>query len=100
MSNTTHPTSVAALALALGMALTLSSSPANAQPADKEACFGVAKKGMNDCAAGPGTTCAGSSKRDHQGNAYKVVPKGTCLKIASKTSETGFGQLQPFQEKS
>ncbi len=42
-------------------------------------CFGVSKAGQNDCAAGPGTTCAGTSKVDYQGNAWKLVPKGSCM---------------------
>jgi uncharacterized membrane protein len=46
---------------------------------DKEKCYGVAKAGKNDCAAGPGTTCAGTSKVDYQGNSWTLVPKGTCL---------------------
>jgi uncharacterized membrane protein len=89
----------AALALAVGAALTLAQAPAHAQPADKEKCYGVALKGKNDCAAGPGTTCAGTSTRDYQGNAWKLVAKGTCEKTESKTSATGFGQLKAFQEK-
>ncbi|MGI9501820.1 MAG: BufA1 family periplasmic bufferin-type metallophore [Geminicoccaceae bacterium] len=43
-----------------------------------EKCFGVALAGANDCSAGPGTTCAGTSKIDYQGNAWKLVPKGAC----------------------
>lgn len=89
----------AALALAVGAALSLSQSLAQAQPADKEKCFGVAKKGKNDCAAGPGTTCAGTSTRDHQGNAWKLVAKGSCEKTPSPSSPTGFGQLKDFKEK-
>ena len=46
--------------------------------AENEKCYGVAKAGQNDCAAGPGTTCAGTSTVDYQGNAWKLVPKGTC----------------------
>lgn len=46
---------------------------------DKEKCYGVAKAGQNDCAAGPGTSCSGTSKIDYQGNSWKLVPKGTCL---------------------
>lgn len=88
-----------ALALALGAALTLAASPAAAQSADKEKCFGVALKGKNDCAAGPGTTCAGTSKVDYQGNAWSFVPKGTCEKTASPKSPTGMGQLAAFKEK-
>ncbi len=46
--------------------------------AEKEKCFGVAMAGKNDCAAGPGTTCAGTSKVDFQGNSWKYVEAGTC----------------------
>ncbi len=51
--------------------------PASAEEA-KEKCFGVALAGQNDCAAGAGTTCAGTSKVDYQGNSWKLVPAGTC----------------------
>ena len=47
----------------------------------KEKCFGVALKGQNDCAAGPGTTCQGTSTTDFQGNAWKFVLGGTCTSI-------------------
>ena len=43
-----------------------------------EKCFGVALKGQNDCYAGAGTTCAGTSTVDYQGNAFKLEAKGTC----------------------
>lgn len=46
-----------------------------------EKCWGVAKAGQNDCAAGPGTTCAGTAKADYQKNAWKNVPAGTCTSI-------------------
>lgn len=46
-----------------------------------EKCFGVSMAGKNDCAAGAGTTCAGTSKVDYQGNAWKNVAKGTCTEI-------------------
>ena len=49
--------------------------------AKKEKCFGVALKGQNDCAAGPGTTCQGTSTVDFQGNAWKFVQGGTCASI-------------------
>lgn len=54
--------------------------------ADKEKCFGVAMKGKNDCKAGAGTTCAGTSKMDYQGNAWSLVPKGTFEKTALPSS--------------
>ena len=90
--------STAAIALALGTAF--ASLPAvAADKADKEKCFGVALKGKNDCAAGAGTTCAGTAKTDYQANSWSYVAKGTCEKMASKTSPTGFGQLKEFKEK-
>jgi uncharacterized membrane protein len=69
-------------------------SVAPAQAAEKEKCFGVALKGQNDCAAGEGTSCAGTSTIDYQGNAWKYVDKGTCL-----TTETplGPGSLEPIK---
>jgi uncharacterized membrane protein len=97
MTQATPQLSAAALALALGAAFT--TLPAAAQPADKEKCYGVAMKGKNDCKAGAGTTCAGTSKMDYQGNAWTLVPKGTCEKTASRTSPTGFGQMAEFKEK-
>lgn len=48
---------------------------------DTEKCYGVAMAGQNDCAAGPGTTCAGASTVDYQGDAWKAVPAGTCLSM-------------------
>ena len=97
MNQFTPKLPAAALALALGAAF--ATLPAHAQPADKEKCFGVAMKGKNDCAAGPGTTCAGTSKVDFQGNAWSLVAKGSCEKIDSKTSPSGMGQMKAFTEK-
>ena len=52
-----------------------------AKAAGKEKCYGIALKGTNDCAAGPGTTCQGTSTVDFQGNAWKFVRGGTCASI-------------------
>ena len=93
---TTTRFSAVALALALGAVFV--TLPAAAQSADKEKCFGVALKGKNDCAAGAGTTCAGTSKVDFQGNSWSLVPKGSCEKTSSKTSPTGFGQMKEYKE--
>jgi uncharacterized membrane protein len=49
--------------------------------AHKEKCFGVALKGQNDCAAGAGTTCAGTQAIDYDGRYFRFVPKGTCTAI-------------------
>lgn len=88
---------IPALAIALALGTAFTALPAAAQMADKDKCFGVALKGKNDCAAGAGTTCAGTSKLDYQANAWSLVPKGSCEKTVSKTSPTGFGQLKEFK---
>jgi uncharacterized membrane protein len=70
------------------------STQGSAQESSKEKCYGVSLKGQNDCAAGPGTTCAATSKVDYQGNAWRLVPKGTCNSIATPF---GPGSLQPIK---
>ena len=100
MKSNLHIATGTAMAIALSAALTIAVTPASAQGADKEKCFGVSMKGKNDCAAGPGTSCAGTAKADFQGSIWKYVAKGTCEKIESPLSDTGFGQLKAFKEKS
>ena len=78
-------------ALILGAALTAAVSLAATQQAAaqgaKEKCYGVSMAGQNDCAAGPGTTCAGTSTVDYQGNAWKLVPAGTCEDMSFTTAD-------------
>ena len=64
-------------ALAAALASTATTIPAVAQDG-MEKCFGVSLAGKNDCAAGPGTTCAGTSSVDYQGNSWTLVPAGLC----------------------
>jgi uncharacterized membrane protein len=88
----------ASLAGAVATALTLlATQPAAAQMGateGKEKCYGVSLKAQNDCAAGAGTSCAGTSKVDYQKDAWKYVPKGTCETI--KTPH-GTGTLKPVK---
>jgi len=67
-------------------------SPVKPQPG-MDKCYGISKAGHNDCAAGAGTTCAGTSKKDYAGNAWKYVAKGTC---ASIKTPNGNGSLAPI----
>ena len=97
-STSSRYATVTGLALAMSAALSIVAAPVAAQAAETDKCYGVALKGKNDCKAGAGTTCAGTSKVDYQGNAWSMVPKGTCEKTVSKTSPTGFGQLKEFKE--
>ena len=79
MTHNSKTISGVAVASAFAAALGLAAAPTSALAEDEqEKCFGVAKAGENDCAAGAGTTCAGTSTIDYQGNAWKLVPKGTC----------------------
>ena len=82
-------------ALAATLALTMIGGAAHAQSATAaktEKCYGVALAGKNDCKAGAGTSCAGNSRVAYQGNAFKLVPTGTCTAI--KTPK-GMGSLTP-----
>lgn len=80
-------------ALAATVALAMTAGAASAQSAKPmEKCYGISLAGKNDCAAGAGTSCAGTSKVNYQGNAWKLVKAGTCTK--TKTPK-GFGSLTP-----
>ena len=96
MTAKTLTVSSLALASALATALAVIAQPAAAQ-STKEKCYGVALKGQNDCAAGSGTTCAGTSKVDYQGNAWTLVAKGACTTTATPF---GPGSLTPIKRPS
>jgi uncharacterized membrane protein len=99
MNKTTIISSVA-LAGALAAALAAVSAPSQAAQtptADKEKCFGISLAGKNDCAAGPGTTCAGTNKVDYNGVSWKLVPAGTCVTM---TTPFGPGSLEPVERPS
>ncbi|ACB96692.1 DUF2282 domain-containing protein [Beijerinckia indica] len=87
-------TKAVTFAASLATALAILSSPTLAADEAKEKCWGIALKGHNDCAAGAGTTCAGTSKVDYQGNSWKLVPKGTCMTISTPF---GPGSLDPVK---
>ncbi len=91
MSPVQASAALAAIAMAAVSTAALAANTPAAKPA-KEKCYGVAKAGKNDCSAGPGTSCAGTSTRDYQGNAWKLVKAGTCLTIRTPR---GNGTLVP-----
>ena len=90
MTSTTRTLSLAG-SVATALALMGGAGQA-ADNANMEKCYGVALAGQNNCAAGPGTTCAGTSKVDYQGNAWSYVPTGTCTEIETPH---GPGSLEP-----
>jgi uncharacterized membrane protein len=68
---------------AFATALTIASATTGVAFADDamEKCYGVSKAGKNDCKAGAGTSCAGTSTKDAQGDAWMYVAQGTCEKL-------------------
>jgi uncharacterized membrane protein len=92
MKLTTAAMTLAFSALATGAAL--AQDKGASIKGEKERCYGISEAGKNDCAAGPGTTCAGTSKVDYQGNAWKYVAKGTCTSVRTPT---GMGSLKPVK---
>jgi uncharacterized membrane protein len=86
-----------AVAGALAAALASMATVATAEDA-MEKCFGVAMAGQNDCAAGAGTTCAGTSKIDYQGNAWKLVPAGTCATMELPAGKDGMARMGSMEK--
>lgn len=84
--------STATLATAIALALLAADGQAANVEEGMEKCYGIARAGKNDCKAGPGTSCAGSSRKDFQGDAWKLVKAGTCIKIKTPM---GPGSLKP-----
>jgi uncharacterized membrane protein len=81
---------IAAIAIALS-SVAAGSVMAAEKPMAMEKCYGVSMAGKNDCKAGAGTTCAGTSKTDYQANSWKNVPTGTCTSIKTPN---GHGTLE------
>lgn len=84
MSKTTK-----SLVIATAVAAAVSGAATTASAQAKEKCYGVSLAGQNDCAAGPGTTCAGTSTVDYQGNAWTLVDAGTCADIELPAEANG-----------
>lgn len=75
------------LAAAAAVAGTVASAQqGNSNAGARERCYGVSLRAQNDCAAGPGTSCAGTSTVDYQGNAWKYVARGTCVQMGGSLS--------------
>lgn len=82
------------LTATLATTLTLMAGTAVHAEGEKEKCYGVSLAGENDCAAGAGTTCAGTSTVDYQTNAWSLVPAGTCTTIQTPN---GTGTLEAVE---
>jgi len=104
MAENTKLVSAAMIAGAVALAGSAGAGITPAAAQAKEKCYGISMAGQNDCAAGAGTTCAGTSTVDYQGNSWKLVPAGDCMKYGVEESMTDFqlpgdrkGSLEPLQ---
>ncbi len=93
MSNT-----MKSIAVASAVAAAFSAHATTAVAAEKEKCYGVSLAGENDCAAGAGTTCAGTSTVDYQGNAWTLVDAGTCTEIDLPDMADGSERMGSLEE--
>jgi len=86
------------VAIAGAVTAALAAQTTTAVAAEKEKCYGISLAGENDCKAGAGTTCAGSSTVDYQGNAWTLVDKGTCLEIDVPAAADGSERAGSLEE--
>ena len=87
-------TTAKTFAIAGAVTAALASYTTTATAAEQEKCYGVSLAGENDCAAGAGTTCAGTSTVDYQGNAWTLVDAGTCETM--DVPDDRMGSLEPL----
>jgi uncharacterized membrane protein len=85
--NTSRLLVASAVTAALSLPYLAQGQPAPAPKFEAEKCYGIVKAGKNDCQTA-NSSCAGTSKRDNQGDAWLYVPKGACGKLVN-------GSLQP-----
>ena len=86
------------LIVASAVASAIAGVAGTATAQENEKCFGVSLAGENDCAAGPGTTCAGTSTVDYQGNAWTYVPAGTCETMELPAAADGAARMGSLEE--
>ena len=92
-------TPLKSLAVAASVAAAVTSVAAtSANAMSQEKCYGVSLAGENDCAAGAGTTCAGTSTVDYQGNAWTLVDAGTCADIELPAMADGTARMGSLEE--
>ena len=80
------------VASALAAALSLptvakAGGPAPQPKFEAEKCYGVAKAGKNDCQTA-NSSCAGTSKKDNQGDAWIYTPAGTCDRLVGGSTKS------------
>ena len=91
-------TTAKTFAIAGAVTAALASYTTTATAAEQEKCYGVSLAGENDCDAGAGTTCAGTSTVDYQGNAWSLVDEGTCASIDLPDMADGSPRMGSLEE--
>jgi uncharacterized membrane protein len=84
--NKTAISLASAMAAVIGMAAVAQAGPAPTPAFKNEKCYGIAKAGKNDCQTAA-SSCAGTSKRDGQADAWIYVPAGACEKIVGGSAK-------------
>ena len=75
-----------AVAAALSLPMVSAAGPAPKPKFEAEKCYGIVKAGKNDCQTA-NSSCAGTSKRDNQGDAWIYVPAGSCDKVVGGATQ-------------
>jgi len=79
--NASKPLVASSLASLIAVTLAMAANTAQAAKDDTEKCAGIVKAGKNDCGTSK-SACAGTTKADRDSEAWILVPKGTCARIA------------------
>ena len=84
-----HTIAVASTLLgALSVAAVASAQTKDPDMTGKEKCYGVAKAGKNDCAAGA-HSCAGQAVKDGDKTSFVALPTGLCARLAGGMTMAG-----------
>jgi len=89
---------VKTVAIAGALTAALAAQTTTVSAGAKEKCFGVSLAGANDCKAGAGTSCKGTSKVDYQGNAFSLVEAGTCTSMELPAMADGTPRMGSLEE--
>ncbi len=91
-------TMIKTAAIAGAFTAALAAQATTVSAAEQVKCFGVSLAGENDCKAGAGTTCAGTSKVDYQGNAWSLVDEGNCTAMELPAMDDGTAREGALEE--
>ena len=79
-------TTAVAAAFSVPLFTSAQAGPAPVPKFEHEKCFGISRAAKNDCQTA-NSSCAGTSKRDNQGDAWIYMPTGACDKVVGGSKE-------------